>query len=207
MRRLRLAGWADLVAITFSPAQPVGPNGRRGETTARRTGAAAETLRIWVSIEVMSEAGQTGDLIRPILRPGEAGVSTTMSSDTLSESQRRPAQTCEAHPSASIHAGMSVLILEDRPLVTMFIESCLQDAGGAVVKVATSICAARSLLNESFDAAVIDLRVADGDRQSSHRRSVRARNTGCRDNGRPRRPGTVDPDGRWFCKSPIPRPI
>ena len=58
---------------------------------------------------------------------------------------------------------MSVLILEDEPLVAMFVESCLQDAGAAVVKIAASISAARSVLNESFDAAVIDLHVADGD--------------------------------------------
>jgi DNA-binding response OmpR family regulator len=44
----------------------------------------------------------------------------------------------------------------------MFVESCLRDAGAAVVKIAASNSAARSLLNESFDAAVNDLHVADG---------------------------------------------
>ena len=87
----------------------------------------------------------------------------TMPSDTLPEFQRHSAEPCEAHPSASVLAGMSVLILEDEPLVAMFVESCLQDAGAAVVKIAASISAARSVLNESFDAAVIDLHVADGD--------------------------------------------
>ena len=87
----------------------------------------------------------------------------TMPSDTLPTSPRHSAEPCEAHPSASVLAGMSVLILEDEPLVAMFVESCLQDAGAAVVKIAASISAARSVLNESFDAAVIDLHVADGD--------------------------------------------
>jgi DNA-binding response OmpR family regulator len=86
-----------------------------------------------------------------------------MPSDTLPEFQRRPAQPCEANPSGPVLAGMSVLILEDEPLVAMFVESCLQDAGAAVVKIAASISAARSVLDESFDAAVIDLHVADGD--------------------------------------------
>ena len=86
-----------------------------------------------------------------------------MSSDTLPESQRRPAQLSESHPSALVLAGMSVLILEDEPLVAMFVESCLQDAGATIVKIAASISAARSVLNESFDAAVIDLHLADGD--------------------------------------------
>jgi|HubBroStandDraft_6_1064221.scaffolds.fasta_scaffold1660496_1 DNA-binding response OmpR family regulator len=87
----------------------------------------------------------------------------TMPSDTLPTSPRYSAEPCEAHPSASVLAGMSVLILEDEPLVAMFVESCLQDAGAAVVKIAASISAARSVLNEPFDAAVIDLHVADGD--------------------------------------------
>ena len=86
-----------------------------------------------------------------------------MSSDALPESQRRPAQLSESHPSALVLAGMSVLILEDEPLVAMFVESCLQDAGATIVKIAASISAARSVLNESFDAAVIDLHLADGD--------------------------------------------
>jgi DNA-binding response OmpR family regulator len=86
----------------------------------------------------------------------------TMPSDTLPASPRHFAEPSEAHPSASVLAGMSVLILEDEPLVGMFVESCLQDAGAAVV-IAASISAARSVLNESFDAVVIDLHVADGD--------------------------------------------
>ena len=86
-----------------------------------------------------------------------------MSSDALPKSQRRPAQLSESHPSALVLAGMSVLILEDEPLVAMFVESCLQDAGATIVKIAASISAARSVLNESFDAAVIDLHLADGD--------------------------------------------
>jgi DNA-binding NtrC family response regulator len=60
-------------------------------------------------------------------------------------------------------AGKSVLIIEDEALIAMGFESCLQDAG-AVVKIANSIASARSALEEGipFDAAVVDLVVADG---------------------------------------------
>ena len=60
-------------------------------------------------------------------------------------------------------AGKSVLIIEDEALIAMGFESCLQDAG-AVVKIANSIASAQSALEEGipFDAAVVDLVVADG---------------------------------------------
>jgi DNA-binding NtrC family response regulator len=60
-------------------------------------------------------------------------------------------------------AGKSVLIIEDEALIAMGFESCLQHAG-AVVKIANSIASAHSALEEGipFDAAVVDLLVADG---------------------------------------------
>jgi DNA-binding NtrC family response regulator len=60
-------------------------------------------------------------------------------------------------------AGKSVLIIEDEVLIAMGFESCLQDAG-AVVKIANSIASAHRALEEGFpfDAAVLDLVVADG---------------------------------------------
>jgi DNA-binding NtrC family response regulator len=60
-------------------------------------------------------------------------------------------------------AGKSVLIIEDKALVAMSVESCLQDAGAAVV-IANSIALAQSALDEGipFDAAVVDLHLADG---------------------------------------------
>jgi DNA-binding NtrC family response regulator len=61
-------------------------------------------------------------------------------------------------------AGKSVLVVEDEPLIAMNVEADLQDAGVAVVKIADSVAAARRAIDEGkFDAAVIDLRVADGD--------------------------------------------
>ena len=64
-------------------------------------------------------------------------------------------------------AGKSVLIIEDETLIAMGFESCLQDAG-AVVKIANSIASAQSALEEGipFDAAVVDLVVADGNASS-----------------------------------------
>jgi DNA-binding NtrC family response regulator len=60
-------------------------------------------------------------------------------------------------------AGKSVLVIEDEALIAMRVESCLQDAGAAVV-VANSVALAQSALDEGipFDAAVVDLRLADG---------------------------------------------
>ena len=54
---------------------------------------------------------------------------------------------------------MSILIVEDEPLIAMSVESGLQDAGAAVVKIAASISAAHSVIDaeNSFDAAVVDL--------------------------------------------------
>ncbi|MGH6850515.1 MAG: response regulator [Methylocella sp.] len=58
-----------------------------------------------------------------------------------------------------------MLIIEDEALIAMGIESSLQDAGAAVVKIANSIAFAQSALDDGnpFDAAVVDLHVADGD--------------------------------------------
>ena len=88
-----------------------------------------------------------------------------MPSEMLPKIQRGPAQACEADPSAKALAGMSVLIIEDEPLIAMSLESELQDAGAEVVKIASSSSSARSVIGEgnSFDAAIVDLHVANGD--------------------------------------------
>ena len=54
-------------------------------------------------------------------------------------------------------------MFEDEALIALNIESCLQDAGAAVV-IANSIALAKSTLAEgtTFDAAVVDLLLADG---------------------------------------------
>ena len=50
----------------------------------------------------------------------------------------------------------------------MNVEACLLDAGAAVVKMANSIASAKSALDEGipFDAAVVDLHLADGNASS-----------------------------------------
>jgi DNA-binding NtrC family response regulator len=60
-------------------------------------------------------------------------------------------------------AGKSVLVIVDEALIAMDVESCLLDAGAAVVKIANSIAAAQSALNEGvpFDAAIADLSLTD----------------------------------------------
>jgi CheY-like chemotaxis protein len=60
-------------------------------------------------------------------------------------------------------AGKSVLIIEDEALIALNVESCLQDAGAAVV-IANSIVSAQSALDEGtpFDVAVVDFLLADG---------------------------------------------
>jgi hypothetical protein len=47
-------------------------------------------------------------------------------------------------------AGRAVLIIEDEALVAMSVESCLLDAGAAVVKIADSIALAQSALDEGI---------------------------------------------------------
>jgi DNA-binding NtrC family response regulator len=65
-------------------------------------------------------------------------------------------------------ARKSVLIIEDEALVALSVETCLLDAGAAIVKIANSIASAQSALDEGipFDAAIVDLRLADGNASS-----------------------------------------
>src|SRR3984893_6944761 len=58
--------------------------------------------------------------------------------------------------------GKSVLVIEDEALIALNVESCLQDAGAAVV-IANSIALAQSDLagGTPFDAAVVDVLLAD----------------------------------------------
>jgi DNA-binding NtrC family response regulator len=62
-------------------------------------------------------------------------------------------------------AGKSVLVVEDEPLIALNVETLLAEAGVSTVKIANSVAKARSALKEGtpFDAAIVDLRVADGD--------------------------------------------
>jgi CheY-like chemotaxis protein len=55
--------------------------------------------------------------------------------------------------------GRSILVIEDEALIAMSVESCLLDAGATIVKIANSIAAAQSALDEGipFDAAIVDL--------------------------------------------------
>jgi len=65
-------------------------------------------------------------------------------------------------------ARKSVLIIEDEALIALSVETCLLDAGAAIVKIANSIASAQSALDEGipFDAAIVDLRLADGNASS-----------------------------------------
>jgi DNA-binding NtrC family response regulator len=60
--------------------------------------------------------------------------------------------------------GKAALIIEDNALIAMNVESCLLDAGAAVVKIANSIASAKSALEEGiqFDVAIVDLILEDG---------------------------------------------
>jgi DNA-binding NtrC family response regulator len=61
-------------------------------------------------------------------------------------------------------AGKSMLIIEDEALIALSVESCLLDAGAAIVKIANSIAAAQATLDDGipFDAAIVDLHLVDG---------------------------------------------
>jgi CheY-like chemotaxis protein len=56
-------------------------------------------------------------------------------------------------------SGKSLLVIEDEALIALSVESCLLDAGAAIVKTANSIAAALSALDEGipFDAPMVDL--------------------------------------------------
>jgi DNA-binding NarL/FixJ family response regulator len=58
-------------------------------------------------------------------------------------------------------AGKWVLIIEDEALIAMGFESCLQDAGAAVVKIANSLALAQSALDERipFDVSIYSWRM------------------------------------------------
>lgn len=57
-----------------------------------------------------------------------------------------------------------MLVAEDEALIAMDVETELQDAGVVVVRITHSVASARRAIDEGkFDAAVIDLHVADGD--------------------------------------------
>ena len=60
-------------------------------------------------------------------------------------------------------ARKSVLIIEDEALIALSVETCLLDAGAAIVKIANSISSSQSALDEGipFDAAIVDLYLGD----------------------------------------------
>ena len=61
-------------------------------------------------------------------------------------------------------AGKSIFIIDDEPLIAMSVESSLQVAGAAGVKSVSSVTQAQSALEEtSYDAAVVDFHLPDGD--------------------------------------------
>lgn len=60
-------------------------------------------------------------------------------------------------------AGKAILVLEDEPLITFLVEEQLL-AAGASVKAAGSTAQALQLLTAGpFDAAMLDVRIGDGD--------------------------------------------
>jgi CheY-like chemotaxis protein len=91
-----------------------------------------------------------------------------MTSDALSTSDQPFPLPPGVDPKASPLFGTSVLVVEDEPLIAMTVESVLQEAGVSWVKAVGSIAAAKIALGEGnpFNAAVVDLHVADGDASS-----------------------------------------
>jgi DNA-binding NtrC family response regulator len=59
---------------------------------------------------------------------------------------------------------LSFLILEDEMIIAMALETALQDAGASEVQLAMTLSEAEALAAErAFDAAILDLRLPDGD--------------------------------------------
>ena len=60
-------------------------------------------------------------------------------------------------------SGKRVLLVEDEPIIAMFVEDILVDLGYVVVGPALSAAAAEKLArNELFDAALLDINLGDG---------------------------------------------
>jgi response regulator of citrate/malate metabolism len=61
-------------------------------------------------------------------------------------------------------SGIRVLIVEDEALVAATLSDAVENAGGEVVGVARTVSEARHLIRMlTFDVAVLDLHLADGD--------------------------------------------
>ncbi|SFK59284.1 response regulator [Methylocapsa palsarum] len=59
--------------------------------------------------------------------------------------------------------GKSVLLVEEEVFIATNIENCLLDAGAAHVEIANSSTSAKRALDKTkYDAAVVDLRLANG---------------------------------------------
>jgi DNA-binding NtrC family response regulator len=60
--------------------------------------------------------------------------------------------------------GKSILVIEDESLIAMNVEYSLKEAGAATVTIASSLAQAQTaLMKGSYDAAVVDFRLPDGD--------------------------------------------
>ena len=61
-------------------------------------------------------------------------------------------------------SGIRVLIVEDEPLVAATLSDVVEDAEGEVVGIARSVSEARQMIQRlSFDTAVLDLNLSDGE--------------------------------------------
>jgi DNA-binding response OmpR family regulator len=61
-------------------------------------------------------------------------------------------------------SGIRVLIIEDDPLVAATLTDVVEDAGGEAVGIEHSVSEARRMIRMlTFDAAVLDLHLSDGD--------------------------------------------
>ena len=61
-------------------------------------------------------------------------------------------------------SSMSILVVEDGVCIAFALESFLLDAGAANVEIATTLFEAEALVEgSSFDAAVLDIRLPDGE--------------------------------------------
>ena len=61
-------------------------------------------------------------------------------------------------------SSMSILVVEDGVCIAFALESFLLEAGAVKVEIATTLADAETLVeNSSFDAAVLDIRLPDGE--------------------------------------------
>jgi DNA-binding NtrC family response regulator len=68
---------------------------------------------------------------------------------------------------------LRVLIVEDEPMISMYLEEIVEETVPAIVTIKSSVKATRQVIDEPFHLALLDVDVTDGKTMRSRRRLKR----------------------------------